>query len=636
MYQPTQLKKTTTPSVKNIVTFFLLLAGLAGTANAEIRPPVCPGPDCRKVITFYNNTNHPVFVVIQAGIQNPDPWLQALFNDNTRSYAETHYSRAYIDPVNGIPPGSHVSVTVPWYSQLRNDTDTYVDWYNGGRVVIFDSKQALDAAHAADLQHPLSTIANSPIVTCDTCEQPLRIYKDSVAFKETIPLQLVEYTFADVLTPPGRTPFIEGLNINYNISYLDQIYLPVALAPCRTEPCNGTDSRAIGYLGTIQKLEDFRASLRTFSTMEGWPRYTCRPPDQCLDDASRPRLPGAYNVFVDRVNVIEKHQPSRFTPPGRSVTNMIAQWKTCIDGDRIKCPQYLLYQKLNTFFTNNYRAYNNKMVTARDCPKIKDPLYYPVPKTLTPLNIMPYVYGWAAFNSGCLASFNALAKTPGPPTFNEVLYDYIHDLQYNYLDPVVEKNPQQRFNPFVDLVHGQLKANSYAFSVDDNAAYLNAPGQGLIITIGGKTGLPNANPIKPKANFKFDFQVNLGDSIAAHVPRWKQFGVCQDFADRDFPFPVNNVDAPIIIVDSVANQISQGKPCTITVTDDLARKYQFQVRMRVPWPPWNGQGFDPQVVRCVNRGDGWCEDRLGNKFINETAKKRPAEFILFARAPLPR
>src|SRR5262249_60239588 len=71
-------------------------------------PPVCPSKDCSKVITFYNNTPTAIFPVIQAGIQNPDPWLQALFNDDTKTYAETHYSRAYINPVNGIPPGGHI------------------------------------------------------------------------------------------------------------------------------------------------------------------------------------------------------------------------------------------------------------------------------------------------------------------------------------------------------------------------------------------------------------------------------------------------------------------------------------------------------------------------------------------------
>ena len=81
---------------------FLALASVAGDAHA-LRPPVCPGPDCQKVIEFWNNTDHPVFPVIQAGIQNPDPWLQALFNDNSHTYAETHYSRVHINPVHGIP-----------------------------------------------------------------------------------------------------------------------------------------------------------------------------------------------------------------------------------------------------------------------------------------------------------------------------------------------------------------------------------------------------------------------------------------------------------------------------------------------------------------------------------------------------
>ena len=96
-----------------VASFLLMLVGLAGTADAQIQPPVCPSKECSKVITFYNNTPTAIFPVIQAGIQNPHPWLQALFNDDAKTYAETHYSRVYINPVNGIPPGGHVSVTVP-------------------------------------------------------------------------------------------------------------------------------------------------------------------------------------------------------------------------------------------------------------------------------------------------------------------------------------------------------------------------------------------------------------------------------------------------------------------------------------------------------------------------------------------
>ena len=111
-------------TIRNIIYVgFAVFALSPGTANAQIPPPPCPSKDCSKVVTIYNNTAGPIFAVIQAGIQNPDPWLQALFNNNNQSYAETHYTRAYVNPENGIPARTHVSVTVPWYSQLQGDED---------------------------------------------------------------------------------------------------------------------------------------------------------------------------------------------------------------------------------------------------------------------------------------------------------------------------------------------------------------------------------------------------------------------------------------------------------------------------------------------------------------------------------
>ena len=401
---------------------FLALAGVAGDAQA-LRPPVCPGPDCQKVIEFWNNSDHPVFPVIQAGIQNPDPWLQALFNDNSHTYAETHYSRVHINPVHGIPPGGHVSVTIPWYSKLLNDNDTYADWYNGGRIVLFDSAEAVRAAGACRArppnpcngEAPLRFTPDSPPISCNDCSEPLTFYKDTFAYDPKYPFQLNEYTFATVETPPGRTPYISTLNVGYNVSYLDQIYLPVALAPCRTEPCNGApDPTAIGYLGTIQALSDFRTTLTNFSDNEGWPRYKGQ-----YENAIRPRLPGAYNVIVDQVNVIEKHQPSQFTPAGESVTDLIAQWNTCTTGeDRVNCPQYDLYKQIDGYFRRNYDNY----IAARsaNCPPSPD---YPVPAPpVMPLDIMAKVYGWVPFNSGC-APQRFLQRSQNIPRAGSDFYD---------------------------------------------------------------------------------------------------------------------------------------------------------------------------------------------------------------------
>jgi hypothetical protein len=134
--------------IRLVLTFlFLLVVGYAGNANAAnpIPPPQCNPltSACTKVITFYNNGEIPIYPVIQAGIQNPDPWLQAAFGDNSKTYAETHYSRVYINPIGGIPKKSSLSVTVPWWSQLANNPDPYIDWWNGSRIIIFDNAAAL-------------------------------------------------------------------------------------------------------------------------------------------------------------------------------------------------------------------------------------------------------------------------------------------------------------------------------------------------------------------------------------------------------------------------------------------------------------------------------------------------------------
>ena len=158
-------------------------AGLARKARVSapaIPPPTCPGPGCEKKITIFNNTNGTIWVAIQAGFQNPDPWLQALFGNNQQSFAETHLSRVYPNYPGGIPVGGHLRVTVPWYSELQGDVDQYVDWFNGGRVVIFDSFEAVERAHDQDRNRPLTVTGNSPTFCCEGCDAAPTIYADPV------------------------------------------------------------------------------------------------------------------------------------------------------------------------------------------------------------------------------------------------------------------------------------------------------------------------------------------------------------------------------------------------------------------------------------------------------------------------
>jgi hypothetical protein len=121
-----------------------------------------------------------------------------------------------------------------------------------------------------------------------------------------------------VSTPANAVPFIIDLNVGYNISYLDQVYLPVALAPCLNEPCNPNvpDPSAVGYLGTTKSVADFRTFLTQFAQAQDWPRYS-----DPLDDAARPRLPGTYNIFTDLVSLATNPSyTSLFTPPSDKST----------------------------------------------------------------------------------------------------------------------------------------------------------------------------------------------------------------------------------------------------------------------------------------------------------------------------
>src|SRR5277367_845617 len=113
-----------------------MVGGDSGRATPFLRrhrPSAIPNHQPRRNATYHSR--EAVQTTEASSIQSPDPWLQALFNDDSNTYAETHLTRLYIDPGNGIPPGGSVSVSVPWYSALTGDPDKYVDWWNGGRAV---------------------------------------------------------------------------------------------------------------------------------------------------------------------------------------------------------------------------------------------------------------------------------------------------------------------------------------------------------------------------------------------------------------------------------------------------------------------------------------------------------------------
>ena len=139
-------------------------------------------------------------------------------------------------------------------------------------MIVFDNKDAVTKAHSQDQGNTLTTDPASLTFSCDTCTQPVNVlFSDTKAYADGIPFQLLEHTFANVKTTVSP-PEIINFYVGYNISYLDQVYLPIALAPCLIEPCvtDGSDKSAVGYLGTTNSFTTFRASLAAFQTLASW------------------------------------------------------------------------------------------------------------------------------------------------------------------------------------------------------------------------------------------------------------------------------------------------------------------------------------------------------------------------------
>ena len=355
---------------------------------------------------------------------------------------------------------------------------------------------------------PVNPIAGAKIPSCASdnifnCEPVTLVSYIGIFPTGSIPFQLAEYTFAAAegpppggLLPPGSPLTIDLNIINFNISAVDGIYLPVAMAAVidPKDPHYAVDSE---YLGTVAEVSAFRAHLENFiQNGKGpsgvqWPFYfpsyfsEAQPtvPHTTPQDGDAPyplpSIPSANVVFAESYKNPAPAPPvlssdTNGPPPmlGSTAQAMVTLWTRCTTSND-NSPTCQNIRNVFDFLSRNY------LTTCGLGP--------PLPDTPT---MMTQVYGWAEFPN-CPPNI-ALVNTPG---YNTAIADFC-SLQYNYLTNV---KPTEIFNPYTQLVHGTLNSNAYAFSIDDKAAFRSvpsAPGTSsdqLIITIGGAKGLINNN-----------------------------------------------------------------------------------------------------------------------------------------------
>ncbi len=495
-----------------------------------------------KTVTIHNDSAGQIYPVISTSKNAVNQWMQACLRTTDVISTDFVY-KLYVNEGKGIPPNSSVTITLPLYSELSDKK--YITWWNGGRVVLADNSERLRDKDDTSLATPNT-------VTCEAqgTECALTTYSSNVQFPEDVYAQLSEYTFGDSIIPAGQTTrLLKPENVGYNISYVDHVYMPVAIGP-KSNPY-------IGYSGSGQALPDFRNKLQAFLDSDiggGWPVY----------NLSQLKLPGGYNIFAQRPgtlpptdNVPVKPADSTKFPPvltvlkcinggcseteketlryGEAVQRMQDLWGTCVDWSGEDISQYVtpgatcpadsdLKDKLaavQAFFKQSHQDYL-AMYSAGKCEGST-----PQVPTFGYWNAMMHIYGWVPYNEGCGADANPLADTSIPGWDHAKIQSmYIHDLQYNGSQDAVKANPKLLFNPYVQLIHDDLQMNAYGFSVDDAVGFMSELGSGLVFTVGGLKGLEN----EKQFSYADGFSVNVGppDALIGKInkPVIKKYGVC--------------------------------------------------------------------------------------------------------------
>ncbi|MDX1836982.1 hypothetical protein DIZ81_04760 [Legionella taurinensis] len=497
-----------------------------------------------KTITVYNNSETVIYPVISTSKNAVNEWIQGCLRTSSPYPTEKVY-KLYVNEDQGIAPGSSVTITLPLFSQIANGK--YITWWNGGRVVLADKSENLRDSGDQRLSAKTEGVSCSGKGTACT----LTIYSSDTQFPENIYAQLSEFTFGDSIIPPGQSVrLLKPENVGYNISYVDHVYLPIAIGP--------KNNPYIGYSGSTQLLSDFRNHLEQFLNTDignGWPVYN-------LDEL---KLPGGYNIFAQRFGTLPPTdnapvKPKDGFPPvltvkkcqdkskgdqcseeekkslhfGQAVQRIQNLWGSCVTWDedisqyvkeQVNCPEELQkkFDLVQRFFKQNHNQYV-ALFNAGQC-KMDSNVTKPVPFNYW--EAMKHIYGWVPFNEGCGAAANPLASTAkvDGKGHAEIQSMYIHELQYNYQGTT---DNSFLFNPYVKLIHAPdyLAMDAYGFSVDDAVGFMSELGDGLIFTVGGPGGLEN----KHQFNYADGFSVAMGvpqvmvNNIS--TPLLKKYGVC--------------------------------------------------------------------------------------------------------------
>ena len=511
-----------------------------------------------KMITIYNNSNTTVYPILEgenSATTDPPNTLNKLptYDQSetglapNNKYGWNEEYRAYVgytgtDGVNYLGLPAHTSITVPVPMAI---------WDSGRLNVVRDTQSTrnlllsgvIPFTYNATANQYAESIASFQTSTGELKNGRLLLYHSPVALGITsdAPSQLIEFTIRDPSVPVPNT----GVSFDYDVSYLDALYLPVAL-----EAVGGTDPSGketqFGYVGTTLTMSLFEPKVKAFASGaflngylgagKGWPQYYLSNPTRPVNPLDPLKVPGGDNVFAESPNAssydvlhsnLTSSQMTKVLPSTngnyavQAITNLWFSWAKYYEQNNPDAKPTAVLQTLldqpnvKTFPIKSDPSNPQDATRAEEFSAVvwavmnefsADP-NLDFNKPLLPTSqFLQFILG------DNVADLPGLTKEQQQAITDQVILlmrgvpngDYSPTLWYPAPgNPETTGLAKYNLNPFVWFVHnpgnwyGQ-RIYAYAYSVDDAFGNILIPNTSqLLVTIGGPTGLKNTHPYQP-------------------------------------------------------------------------------------------------------------------------------------------
>jgi hypothetical protein len=509
-----------------------------------------------KTVIIYNNSDSFVFPILEGensaskNLNVPQPIPR--YDQSETSLNPIHIDgwneeyRVYVGYSDGgtnyIGLAPHSSVTVPIPMAI---------WDSGRLNMVLDTQSTRDLFLQQVIPYTFFPSSNTYAESISGFQAPgnvqnamMLLYHSGTALGITSDAasQLIEWTIRDPSIPEP-----EPISFDYDISYLDAMYLPVAL-----EAVGGVNPQKkptqFGYVGTTLPFDKFNTTVQSFvngtllngylGAGQGWPQYYLSNPMNPFDPNDLAKIPGGANVFAESTNAssydvlhsnLTSSQMTKNLPSTNgnyavdAIANLWFSWAK-------------YYLKINP---NAQGTVLKKLLTSPNLKTFDIKIDTSTPTDLTRANAFAQIV-WDVMSEFTKVTGFGAPTDPAIPTsqlLKFILGDNVGDIpglsddQKQFWtnkvillmrgvpnnsnpnlwypapgDPTTSGLAKYNLNPFVWLVHtpanwyGQ-RIYAYAYSVDDEFGNVLIPGSSsLIVTVAEPQPgqLLNPNPFDPK------------------------------------------------------------------------------------------------------------------------------------------